>query len=138
MLNNKHIRGPFTTCRIPAYIHLRKIHSTKIKLYKKISVSHEHFFLLVLLSFVYITFTNKEISLLFPISSFCNYCGSAGKDSACNAGDLGLIPGLGRFPGERKVYPLQYSSLENSMDSTVHGASKNRTRLSDYHFHFHV
>ena len=42
-------------------------------------------------------------------------CGSAGKDSACNAGDLGSIPGLGRSPGERKGYPLQYSGLENSM-----------------------
>ena len=43
-------------------------------------------------------------------------CGSLGKESACNAGNLGLIPGLGRFPGEGKGYPLQYSSgLENSM-----------------------
>ena len=41
---------------------------------------------------------------------------SVGKESACNAGDLGLIPGLGRFPGEGKGYPLQYSGLENSMD----------------------
>ena len=40
--------------------------------------------------------------------------GSAGKESACNAGDLGSIPGLGRFPGEMKGYPLQYSGLENS------------------------
>ena len=44
-------------------------------------------------------------------------CGSAGKESACNAGDLGLIPGLGRSPGEGKGYPLQCSNLENSMDS---------------------
>ena len=44
-------------------------------------------------------------------------CGPAGKESACNAGDLGLIPGLGRSPGEGKGYPLQYSGLENSMDS---------------------
>ena len=44
-------------------------------------------------------------------------CGSAGKESACNVGDLGLIPGLGRSPGEGKGYPLQYSGLENSMDS---------------------
>ena len=43
-------------------------------------------------------------------------CGSAGKESAWNVGDLGLIPGLGRSPGEGKVYPLQYSGLENSMD----------------------
>ena len=39
------------------------------------------------------------------------------KESACNAGDLGLIPGLGRFPGEGTGYPLQYSGLENPMDS---------------------
>ena len=43
-------------------------------------------------------------------------CGSAGEESTCNAEDLGLIPGLGRFPGEGKGYPLQYSGLENSMD----------------------
>ena len=42
--------------------------------------------------------------------------GSAGKDSACNVGDLGSIPGLGRSPGEGNGYPLQYSGLENSMD----------------------
>ena len=47
-------------------------------------------------------------------------CGSAGKEFACNEGDLGSIPGLGRSPGEGKGYPLQYSSLENSMDSIVH------------------
>ena len=41
--------------------------------------------------------------------------GSAGKESSCNAGDLGLIPGLGRYPGEENSYPLQYSGLENSM-----------------------
>ena len=42
-------------------------------------------------------------------------CGSAGKESACNVGDLGSIPVLGRSPGEGKGYPLQYSGLENSM-----------------------
>ena len=47
--------------------------------------------------------------------------GSAGKESACNAGDLGSIPGFGRSPGEGKGYPLQYTSLENSMDYTVRG-----------------
>ena len=51
-------------------------------------------------------------------------CGSAGKESACNARDLGLIPGLGRPPGEGKGYPLQYSSLENSMDCIVQGGHK--------------
>jgi len=45
--------------------------------------------------------------------------GSAGKESACNAGDLSLIPGLGRSPGEGKGYPLQYSGLENSMDYSM-------------------
>ena len=54
-------------------------------------------------------------------------CGSAGKESTCNAGYLGLIPGLGRSPGEGKGYPLQYSGLENSMDYTVHGVAKSDT-----------
>ena len=47
-------------------------------------------------------------------------CGSAGEESACNVEDLGLIPGLGRSPGEGKGYPLQYSGLENSVDCIVH------------------
>ena len=51
-------------------------------------------------------------------------CGSAGKESTCNVEDLGLIPGLGRSPGEGKGYPLQYSGLENSMGYTVHGVAK--------------
>ena len=54
-------------------------------------------------------------------------CGSAGKESACNAGALGSIPGLGRSPGEGRGYPLQYSGMENSMDYTVHGVAKSRT-----------
>ena len=56
------------------------------------------------------------------------------KESACSAGDLGLIPGLGRFPGERKGYSLQYSGLENSMDCLVHRVTKSWTRVSDFHF----
>jgi len=56
------------------------------------------------------------------------------KESACNVRDLGLIPGLGRSPGEGKGYPLQYSGLENSMDCIVHGVAKSQTRLSDFHF----
>ena len=52
--------------------------------------------------------------------------GSAGKESTCNAGDLGLIPGLGSSPGEGKGYPLQYSGLENSMDCIVHGVTKSQ------------
>ena len=53
-------------------------------------------------------------------------CGSAGTESTCNAGDLGLIPGLGRSPREGNGYPLQYSGLENSMDYTVHGVAKSQ------------
>ena len=64
-------------------------------------------------------------------------CSSPGKESARNAGDQGLIPGLGRAPGEGKSYPCQYFSLENSRDYTVHGVTKSQTRLSDFHFTFH-
>ena len=62
--------------------------------------------------------------------------GSDGKEFACNAGDLGLIAGLGRSPGEGNGNPLPYSYLENSMDrrawwATVHGVTKSQTRLSN-------
>ena len=61
--------------------------------------------------------------------------GSDGKESACNLGDLGSIPGLGRFPVEGTGYPLQCSCLENSMDrearmATVHGFAKRWTQLN--------
>ena len=59
-------------------------------------------------------------------------CGSAGKESTCNVGDLGSIPGLGRSPGEGKGYPLQYSALENMRDCIVHRVAKSLTRLSDF------
>ena len=66
--------------------------------------------------------------------------GSDGKESACNAGDPGLIPGLGGFPGEGNGQPLQYSCLGNPMDrgarwATVPEVPKSRTRLSDWHGH---
>ena len=61
-------------------------------------------------------------------------CGSAGKESVCNVGDIGSTPGLGRSPGEGKGYPLQYSGLENSMDCRVHGVTKSQTQLSHFHF----
>ena len=73
--------------------------------------------------------------------------GSDGKVSVCNAGDtggVGSIPGSGRSPGEGNGNPLQYSCLENPMDSgawwaTVHGVEKSRTRLSDFiSLHFTV
>ena len=62
--------------------------------------------------------------------------GSDGKESACNAGDLGLITGLGRSPGGGHGNRLQYSCLENLMDrgdwwATVHRVTKSQTRLSD-------
>ena len=62
--------------------------------------------------------------------------------SACNAGDLGLIPGLGRSPGEGNDNPLQYSCLENPMDgsawwTTVHGVAKEVDVTERLHFHFH-
>ena len=60
-------------------------------------------------------------------------CGSAGKESACNAEDLGLIPGLEKSPGEGKGYPLQYIGLENPMDCIVHGVVKSWTQLSDFY-----
>ena len=53
-------------------------------------------------------------------------CSSAHEESACNAGDLGLILALGRSHGEGKVYPLQYFGLENSMDCIVSGVSKSQ------------
>ena len=65
--------------------------------------------------------------------------GSEVKESACNVGDLGSIPGLGISPGEGNGNPLQYSCLENPMDgkawqATVHGVAKSQTRLSDFTF----
>ena len=60
-------------------------------------------------------------------------CGSTGKESACNFGDLDLIPGLGKSHGEGKGYPLQYSVLENSMNCIVHRVTKSHTWLSDFH-----
>ena len=64
--------------------------------------------------------------------------GSAGKNSVCNAGDLGLIPGLGISPGEGKGYPLHYSGLENPMDCIVNGVAKSWTQLSYFHTHMFI
>ena len=67
-----------------------------------------------------------------------NYSIFVGQESAGNVGDQGLIPGLGRFPGEGNGYPFQYSCLENSMDrgvwqATDHGVANNWTCLSEFH-----
>ena len=60
-------------------------------------------------------------------------CGSAGKEPSCNVGDVGLIRGLGSYPGERKGYPFQYSGLKNPMDCIVHGVTKSQIRLRNFH-----
>ena len=75
--------------------------------------------------------SNSSMDILcFSHSSF-------GKESACNAGDPSSIPRLERSPGEGKVYPLQYSGLETSMDCIIHGVTKSQTPLGNFHFHFH-
>ena len=65
--------------------------------------------------------------------------GLDGKESTCNAGDPGSVPGLGRFPGGENCYPLQYSCLENSLDrgawrATDHGVTRRQTQLNDFTF----
>ena len=74
---------------------------------------------------------------LYALKKICFSCGSGGKESTCNAGNLGLIPGLGRSPGEGKGCPLQYSGLESSMDCIFYGVAKIQTQLCDFHFHFY-
>jgi len=67
-------------------------------------------------------------------------CGSAGKKSAHKAGDLGSIPGLGRYPGEGKGYPFQYSGLENSMDYSPWGHKEldNAKIFPEFFFFFYI
>ena len=81
-----------------------------------------------------ISLTNAYSELISFRTGFL--CGAAGQEFGCNAGDLGLIPGLGRFPGKGKGYSLQYSGLENFMNCIVHGVAKSQTWLSDFYFHF--
>ena len=83
----------------------------------------------------------KSILFFFKLGYSCFPGGSDSKESACNAGDLDSIPGLGRSPGEGNGYPLQYSYMDNPMDrgtwhAAVHGVTKSQTRLSDQHFDF--
>ena len=84
----------------------------------------------------YLKSSLDRMCVVADILGKCNLfpCGSTGKESACNAGDLGSVPGLERSPGEGNGYPLQYSSLENSMECIVHRVAKSRTRQSDFHF----
>ena len=80
-------------------------------------------------------------SVIYSLLYIGLLCGSAGKESTCNVGDLGSFPALGRSPGEGKGYPLQYSCLENPMDrgawwATVHRVAKSQTQLRDFTFTF--
>ena len=73
---------------------------------------------------------NRPVGVFTRVSGSSNkgcHCVSAGEESACSAGDLGLIPGLGRSPLEGNSYPLQYSGLENSTDCIIHGVAKSQT-----------
>ena len=76
----------------------------------------------------------KRMHLSYAYVLYRGLCGLAGKESTCNVGDLGLIPGLGRSPGEGKGYPLQYSGPENPMDCIICGVAKSGTQLRDFHF----
>ena len=99
-----------------------------------------HFFVSIASSWV-IAFFKKNLSYIdtiwLIIVDFKGFPGSSdGKASACKAGDLGSIPGLGRSPGDGNGNSLQYSCLENSMDrgawwGTIHGITKSQTQLSD-------
>ena len=87
----------------------------------------------------FLLLNSRSLLFILDINLLCFPGGSDGKVSACNAGDLGLIPGSGRSPGEGNGNPLQYSCLENSMDggawwATVHGVTKSRTRPSNFTF----
>ena len=74
------------------------------------------------------------VEVLFSLSHQNGFRGhSAGKESACNKGNIGLIPGSGRYPGEGNGHPPQYSGMENSMDCIVDGVTKNWTQLSNFH-----
>ena len=78
---------------------------------------------------------HEQLRDILLIGWWLGFPGGSVEESACNAGDLGSIPGLGRSPGEAEGYPLQSSGLENSMDCIVHGVTKSWTQLSDFPFH---
>ena len=86
------------------------------------------FFFILIISFILNT-VNWFVSLSF-FSIWFEVC----KESACNAGNLGSIPGLGGHLGGGKGHPPQFPGLENSMDCKVHGAAKSQTRMSNFHF----
>ena len=92
------------------------------------------FFCFIIMFYFFRKKKNPEIKYGFPYSS-------VGKESACNAGDLGSIPGVGRSPGERNGNPLQYPFLENPIGrgawrAAVHGVAKGWARQSDLTLNF--
>ena len=96
-------------------------------LYSKVRFACYSRYLLISYFCIPISYHEKEI--FFCVRRCGLSGGSAGRESACNAGDLGSIPGLGRSPGEGNSYPLLYSGLENSMDCVVHGVTKSQTGM---------
>ena len=80
--------------------------------------------------------TNVHLQKLWFFQGFPHI--SIGKESTCNAGESSSIPGSGRYTGKRIGYPLQYPSLENSMDCIVHGVAKSWTRLNDFSFRLYM
>ena len=88
--------------------------------------THTHIY-----TYIYVHTCIYYIYICFPHSS-------VGKEFSCNAGDPGLIPGLGRSAGEGKGYPLEYSGLENSLDYTIHGVTKSWTQLEQLSTHAHT
>ena len=100
-----------------------------------------HFILTQICIFKCLSYTSSWICYRFLKTHQVQHWASPdSKESACNAGYLGLIPGLGRSPGEGHGNPLQYSCLENPMDrkswwATVHGVEKSQAWLSDQHIH---
>ena len=85
------------------------------------------FLLLGVVSYPYSTHSCKVYIKLVSLYTYCQFDNSVDKESVCNEGDLGLIPGLGRSPGEGKGYPLQYSGLEDSVDYIVYGVPESWT-----------
>ena len=80
--------------------------------------------------------TELQVLLSWFPQSLCFPDSSVGKESTCNAGDPGSVPGSRRSTGEGIGYPLQYSGLENSMDCIVYGVARSQTELTDFHLHF--
>ena len=110
--------------------------NTLLRLYQGAFLSYRNLINIALLDkdIFLVTFrrVSKKHSHLMSYSGLPRWL--SGKESACNAGDVGLIPRSGRSPGEGNGNPLQYSSLENSMAYAVHGVAKSWTRLNGFQY----